>query len=131
MRFHARHKLLLMAHSPAAYRALGPVVAKATAGDLDERLDAYRKTFDAALAETPTRGRHVNVLQHIAGYFKRLATDEEREEMATLIADYERGLVPLDRPLTLLATRARQYEIQYLLNQVYLATPASGLPQSG
>lgn len=131
MRFHARHKLLLMAHSPAAYRALGRVVAEATPADLAERVAAYRAEFEAALAQPATRGRHVNALQHAAGYFKRIATEDEQRNLAAVIADYERGAVPLDGPLTLVRDRARQYQVQYLLDQVYLAPEAGAPSQSG
>lgn len=126
MRFHARHKLLLMAHSPAAYRALGPLVAAATPVDLAQRVAEYRSTFETALAQPATSARHVNVLQHIVGYFRRVATPEERVEMATAIADYERGLVALDVPVTLLARYANHYGLQYLIDQVYLERPIGG-----
>lgn len=126
MRFHARHKLLLMAHSPAAYRALGPLVAAATPLDLAERVAEYRSTFESALAQPATSARHVNVLQHVVGYFRRIATTEERAEMAEAIADYEQGLVALDVPVTMLARQAKHYGVQYLIDQVYLQTPRGG-----
>ncbi|HWI19370.1 MAG TPA: YbgA family protein [Vicinamibacterales bacterium] len=126
MRFHTRHKLLLMAHSPEAYRALGRMVAGATREDLAQRLGDYRTAFAAAIAEPPTRGRHVNVLQHIVGYFRDVATEQERRHMAAAIADYERSEAPLDTTVTLLAQYARQYGVRYLLDQVYLGSPQSG-----
>jgi uncharacterized protein YbgA (DUF1722 family) len=72
-----------------------------------------------ALAVPATRGRHVNVLQHMAGYFEA-ADAGSRRELASTIADYGRGLVPLVVPLTLVAHHARRHEVQYLLEQVYL-----------
>ncbi|HZI79599.1 MAG TPA: YbgA family protein, partial [Vicinamibacterales bacterium] len=64
-------------------------------------------------------GRHVNVLQHMAGYFDAVDADSRRE-LATTIADYGRGLVPLVVPLTLIAHHARRHDVRYLLDQVYL-----------
>jgi uncharacterized protein YbgA (DUF1722 family) len=132
MRFHARHKLLLMAHSPDAYRTLGPLVAAATPLDVAQRVADYRSTFEAALAQPATSARHVNVLQHIVGYFRRVATREEKAEMAAAIAAYQSGLVPLDLPVTMLARHAKNYGVQYLIDQVYLERPmgGSGLPTS-
>src|SRR5689334_19993830 len=62
VRFHSAHKLLVMAHSPAAYRALGSLVGSAASmarGDVERR---YTEQFLAALASAPTRGTHANVL---------------------------------------------------------------------
>jgi len=119
MRFHARHKLLLLAHAPAAYARLGRLVASAKGRAGRALLDEYATGFMAALAVLATRGRHVNVLQHMAGYFEAADADSRRELAAT-IADYGRGLVPLVVPLTLVAHHARRHEVRYLLDQVYL-----------
>ena len=120
MHFHARHKLLLLAHSPAIYRAMGSLVAMARPSQLAELMRAYRRSFMSALAAPATRPKHVNVLQHIAGYFKRSVSDQARREIAAAIADYQRELVPLVVPVTLLGHYARVHAVDYLLGQVYL-----------
>ena len=119
MRFHARHKLLLLAHVPAAYARLGRLVATAKGRVARGLFDEYATGFMEALAVPATRGRHVNVLQHMAGYFDAADADSRRELNAT-IADYGHGLVPLVVPLTLIAHHARRLEVAYLLEQVYL-----------
>ena len=58
----------------------------------------------AALTVRATRGRHVNVLAHLAGFFKRQLTGDERAELAEVIAEYRRGLVPLVVPITCSST---------------------------
>jgi uncharacterized protein YbgA (DUF1722 family)/uncharacterized protein YbbK (DUF523 family) len=119
MRFHARHKLQLLAHAPAAYARLGRLVASGKGRVARTLVDAYATGFMAALAVPATRGRHVNVLQHMAGYFDE-ADSGSRRELAATIADYGRGLVPLVVPLTLIAHHARRHGVEYLLDQVYL-----------
>jgi len=119
MRFHARHKLQLLAHAPAAYARLGRLVASAKGRVARALLDTYAAGFMEALAVPATRGRHVNVLQHMAGYFDE-ADAGSRRELAATITDYGRGLVPLVVPLTLVAHHARRHEVRYLLDQVYL-----------
>jgi len=119
MRFHARHKLLLLAHAPAAYATLGRLVASARGRVARALVDEYGDGFMQALAVPATRGRHVNVLQHMAGYFDGVDA-ASRRELAATIADYGRGLVPLVVPLTLIAHHARRHELQYLLDQIYL-----------
>jgi uncharacterized protein YbgA (DUF1722 family)/uncharacterized protein YbbK (DUF523 family) len=119
MRFHARHKLLLLAHLPTAYARLGRLVATAKGRVARGLFDQYATGFMEALAVPATRGRHVNVLQHMAGYFDAVDADSRRE-LNTSITDYGRGLVPLVVPLTLIAHHARRLEVAYLLDQVYL-----------
>ena len=119
MRFHARHKLLLLAHAPAAYARLGRLVAGAKGRVPRALFEQYAAGFMEALAVPATRGRHVNVLQHMAGYFDA-ADSGSRRELTESIADYGRGLVPLVVPLTLIAHYARRHEVSYLLEQVYL-----------
>lgn len=49
----------------------------------------------------PVCPEHVNMLQHIMGFFKaRLSPGEKRERLG-LIGDYGRGLFPLIVPVTL------------------------------
>jgi uncharacterized protein YbgA (DUF1722 family)/uncharacterized protein YbbK (DUF523 family) len=119
MRFHAGHKLLLLAHAPAAYARLGRLAASAKGRVPRALLDEYGEGFMQALATPASRGRHVNVLQHMAGYFDD-ADAASRRELAATIDDYGRGLVPLVVPLTLIVHHARRHEVQYLLDQVYL-----------
>jgi uncharacterized protein YbgA (DUF1722 family) len=119
MRFHTRHKLLLLAHAPAAYARLGRLVA-GTKGRVSHRLlDDYAGAFMAALSVVSSRGRHANVLQHMAGYFDAVDA-ASRAELASTIADYQRGLVPLVVPLTLIGHHARRHGVHYLLDQIYL-----------
>jgi uncharacterized protein YbgA (DUF1722 family) len=118
--FHTAHKLLLMAHSPAAYASLGRLVAAARQHSREELRRRYPEELMAALAKPATPGRHTNVLQHAFGYFSRTLAADERDEIATLIEDYPRGLVPLIVPITLLRHHVRRLDVAYLKGQVYL-----------
>ena len=120
IRFHTAHKLTLMAHSPEAYRELGRLVARARAlprRDLERR---YSSAFMGALAVLATRRRHVNALQHMAGYFKQALDRDSKAELLAAIDDYRRELVPLIVPMTLIRHHVRAQHISYLAGQVYL-----------
>ena len=52
------------------------------------------------LAVLGTRGKHVNVLQHLMGYLKKDLSSEDKQELLGLIEDYRQGLLPLIVPLT-------------------------------
>lgn len=117
--FHTAQKLALLAHSPEGYRKLGKLVAGVKGKPLAELGQAYAGLLMASLAVPATRGRHVNVLQHAAGYFKE-APAGERRELEEAIADFQRGHVPLVVPITLLRSAARRHAADYLLGQAYL-----------
>jgi uncharacterized protein YbgA (DUF1722 family)/uncharacterized protein YbbK (DUF523 family) len=120
VRFHAAHKLALLAHSPAAYQELGRLVARAAGIARAEVAAAYGEGFMRALSVVATTRRHVNVLQHMLGYFRDALDDESRAELAGAIADYGQGLVPLVVPVTLIRHQVRRCGIGYLAAQVYL-----------
>jgi uncharacterized protein YbgA (DUF1722 family)/uncharacterized protein YbbK (DUF523 family) len=123
--FHASIKLELMAHAPAAARQLGRLVAhldELSPGDAALR---YHQGVMQALALVPSRGRHVNVLQHVAGYFSSQLADDERRELCELIADYQGERAPRSTPLTLLRHHALRSRHPWLAQQTYLQKGAS------
>ena len=120
VRFHTAHKLTLLAHSPAGYAELGRLVAKAATLPRPALRSEYERQFMAALTVMATPRRHVNVLQHVLGYFKTCLDEETRRELAASIADYQQGLVPLVVPLTLVRHHVRRCGVDYLAGQVYL-----------
>jgi uncharacterized protein YbgA (DUF1722 family)/uncharacterized protein YbbK (DUF523 family) len=118
--FHARHKLLLMAHSEPHLRALGRLVARARQEPPAELLRQYTEGLLTGLGVKATTRKHTNVLQHAAGYLRDRLDQADRDELHGAIADYHQGLVPLIVPLTLLRHHVRRCAIAYLQDQVYL-----------
>ena len=118
--FHTAHKLILMAHSPEAYRRLGRLVARGRTlarRDLEGR---YTEMFMSALTAIATPRRHANVLQHMAGYFKDHLDRESKAELVIAIEDYRQSLVPLIVPITLFRHYVRLHKVSYLAGQLYL-----------
>ena len=118
--FHTAHKMSLLAHSPAAYTALGRMVAGA--GDLPrvQLRERYEHDFMQTMKIVSTPRRHTNVLMHMAGHLKGLVDPPSKAELMTCIEEYRRGLVPLVVPLTLLRHYVRLHDVAYLANQTYL-----------
>jgi uncharacterized protein YbgA (DUF1722 family)/uncharacterized protein YbbK (DUF523 family) len=127
--FHSREKLLVLAH--ADYRPLGRLVAsRAEYSKADWGLE-YQRLFLDALSRPATIKRHVNVLQHVAGYFRRGLDSVSRAEVAELIEAYRQRLVPLVVPLTLIRHHVRALGLPYLSQQSYLRGQPRGLsPQN-
>ncbi len=120
VRFHTAEKLLLLAHEPRAYQALGRLVARAKQLPRAELAASYGEGFMKALRVPATRGKVCNVLQHMAGYFKDRLDGDEKAELQETIADHQRGLVPLVVPLTLLRHHVRKLGAPYLEGQTFL-----------
>ncbi len=118
--FHTRHKLLIMAHSQQHYRQMGKLVAAGREYSPADLRTLYLTELMTALRLKTTVKKHVNVLQHIFGYFKRELQADEKQEMVELIENYRQGLVPLIVPLTLLNHYIRKYNQPYLQQQYYL-----------
>lgn len=118
--FHASHKLVLMAHSPARLTELGRLVANTRALPPAALRERYAAAFMRALGMRATRAKHANVLHHTLGYFKRHLDARDKAEIVALIDDYRLGRAPLVAPLALLRRHAAYHAIAYLAAQVYL-----------
>lgn len=125
--FHTAHELQLMAHSPAAYRELGRTVAGLEGTPRAAFREGYQAGFMAALAHMASPGRNAHVLQHAAGHLEKLLDPASRAELAGLIEDYRRGLLPLVVPITLIAHHSRRHDVAYLRGQTFLEPHPSEL----
>jgi uncharacterized protein YbgA (DUF1722 family)/uncharacterized protein YbbK (DUF523 family) len=118
--FHTREKLLLMAHSPQYYRRMGKLVADGRQMTPAALYDAYEQLLMTTLGLNTSRAKHVNVLQHILGYFKKQLSGDEKTEMLEILDHYRSGDLPLIVPVTLVNHYVRKYSQAYLAGQSYL-----------
>ena len=119
--FHTREKLLLMSHSPKHYSVMGKLVAQGKEMPIDRLYDEYERHFMAALTLKATPAKHMNVLQHILGYFKKDLSSDEKQELLDIIANYRKGALPLIVPVTLAKHYVSKYRQAYLSLQTYLS----------
>ncbi len=112
--FHARHKLQLLAHDPARYRAAGRVVAAAGPEV------AYRDLFLATMARPATLGRTANALQHAYSRIGRQLDRPRRLDLVARIEACRRGEEPLSVPVALLAHYASGGDFPWLAGQTFL-----------
>lgn len=118
--FHTRHKYLLMAHQLDLYRAMGRLVAGFDQSRAEDIATRYGELLMTSLRTRASRRTHSNVLEHMAGHFKRALGQAEKREMHELIAQYREGLVPLVVPMTLLKHHLLRHPDPFLLRQAYL-----------
>ena len=117
--FHRRHKLIIMAHCPSKTSFLGKMAAEA-GSDSALIQDEYIKVLMIELKKSATVKKHVNVLQHILGYFKQDLSTWEKEEILKIIEHYHQQFLPLVVPMTLLRHYIAKYNKEYLKDQHYI-----------
>jgi uncharacterized protein YbgA (DUF1722 family)/uncharacterized protein YbbK (DUF523 family) len=118
--FHTKHKLLILAHSPRHYQLMGKLVASQNSLAGKDIQKQYQDLLLEALKVRATSKKHVNVLQHMMGYFKEQLSGDEKTELLELINHYRDGYIPLVVPVTLISHYVRKYDEPYLGQQVYL-----------
>ena len=120
VKFHSRYKLVLMAHSPTAYKKMGQMVASIKEWDVDSFYYEYRQQFMDAIKNRASRKNKTNVLMHLQGYFKRSLTKDQKQELAALIMSYREGNQPILAPLALINHYLKEYPDPYLQLQTFL-----------
>lgn len=118
--FHTCHKLLLLSHSTEIYRQMGKLVAGTSEMKDKELFENYLALLVKGIRLRTTVAKHVNVLQHVLGYFKKQLSADEKQEVLGLIDNYRSRQLPLIVPITLLNHFVRKYDQDYLKQQVYL-----------
>lgn len=120
VRFHSEHKFIILSRGAHLLRELGRLVARAGSEPLEPLKDSYLAQLMEALRRRSSRGRHANVLQHLAGFIKQSLTGADKSEMQGVIDAYRHGTVPLVVPLTLLRHHLRRSPHPYVQAQRYL-----------
>lgn len=120
VRFHTVNKFLIQAKDEALYRQMGRVVGNAEKKPLREVMETYELLFKTAIAKKSSIKRNRNVLEHMAGFFKRMLTPGEKAMLHEQIDDYAAKLLTLMTPVSTIRFLAGKYEVQYLLDQTFL-----------
>jgi len=118
--FHTRHKLLILAHSQKHFRELGRMVARINQQRPEEFRLQYITLMMEGLRLLATPKKNTNVLLHIAGYFKKNLSSDEKKELLEIIGNYHEGFVPLIAPVILIMHYVRKFDEPYLKTQYYL-----------
>lgn len=118
--FHTRYKFLLQAKDEIRYRELGKIVGNQEKSPFNTVFESYETLFKTAIAQKSSIKRNCNVLEHMAGFFKRELSAGEKVTLHEQIKDYANKITPLITPLSTLQLFAKKYNTTYLLNQVFL-----------
>jgi len=117
-------KYLLMAFEPMGQKDLGRIVANHEGLPVDQVYAAYEKRLKLCLKHDLKPGKTINVLQHIAGYFSKDLSQEEKAYFGDQIQAYRDNKLPLPAILTLLYGWVIRFQQDYLSGQrIFQAYP--------
>ncbi len=117
--FHANHKYIFMSHHQSKARELGAMLAR-TKVKPEELANQYLECMTELLKIIATRKNHVNTLHHIQGYLKKNLDSDDKQELKSSIEDYQKGLLPLIVPITLLRHHFRRNPNDYITQSYYM-----------
>ncbi|MDD3325250.1 MAG: DUF1722 domain-containing protein [Sulfurospirillaceae bacterium] len=119
--FHTASKFLLQAKNEQNYRELGKIVANHESRDITTCLSEYGTIYLKTIAIKSSIKKTRNVLEHMAGFLKKVLHVNEKEMLHQLIQEYAEGIIPLITPMSILLMLAKKYDITYLLEQYFIS----------
>lgn len=111
----AKLKYLILSKSQPDYKAIRALFADHNWND--EKELQFRFYIQHALAEPAKKGDSLNAYQHIWGYFKNKATEEEQKKYLKLVANFS---LEQDGLLSFLQELSLKYQEKYLLQSQLL-----------
>lgn len=118
--FHSSYKYLIYAKSHHYYKSLGSTVANRAKKPLKEVLAVYKEGFLEAIALKGSINNTYNVLLHLVGYFKKLISKEEKEELLLACSEFKARIIPLIAVMKLFKLYVKRFDINYLAGQKFL-----------
>ncbi|ACG57102.1 Protein of unknown function DUF1722 [Hydrogenobaculum sp. Y04AAS1] len=118
--FHTRYKFMLMYYNQNIMRFLGRFVASSKNEDFNSVKDTYKKQFLKALNSKRKRLNHINVMEHIFGYFSRKLNNAERRHFMEVLKLFKEDKIDIFVPLYMLKSFAIRFGDEYILKQTYL-----------
>lgn len=117
--FHSDNKYLFMSYHPGVLKKMGRTIANHDHLPFDEVLKKYEADLHILLQKPSKPSAHVNVCQHIAGYFKKELNREEKEAFQSLLKQYSEEKVPLSAVISVLKSWVARFKSEYLKKQTY------------
>jgi len=119
--FQSHNKYLLMSYHQLNQKKLGKIVANHEKYSVEEVYKKYETLLKRTLKTPLQRGKNINMLMHILGYFKDELTANEKAYFLDVLEDYNKKNVSIRIPLAILRSWVVRFEEPYLLKQTIFA----------
>ena len=120
IRFHQKHKYLLMLYDPYNLKQMGNLIANWKNYGLNESVSRYVNLFYISLSERSNLNKHLNVIQHIYGHFSDKLSESERKHLLRMIEKFKDGKLYLESVLEYIKSFIYRFNDNYLGSQAYL-----------
>lgn len=119
VRFHATHKLLLMAYNQKLMRLLGRIVGNSEKRPAADLFKEYEPYLSQALSRPPRSASNINVLMHALGYFSDDLSKKEKALFLRTLESYRKGYLPRSAALSILKAWVVRFRNGYLEDQTF------------
>ncbi len=120
MKFHQKHKYLLMLYDPNSLKQMGNIVGNWKKYGLESTLKLYVEMFYKAFSKRSSIKKHVNVIQHILGHFSRKIPQSEKKHLQGMLEKFRNNLLYLEVLLEYIKGFIYRFDEEYLATQFYL-----------
>ena len=110
-----RYKYSVLERSPADYQAIRELLKDKSS----KHTILFYQTVERAMKQPENRGRALNALEHVWGYFSDVATPAETMQYVSRRDAYFNGDLPLEKVKKLLYRLSQKYRQDYLLGSYY------------
>ena len=111
----AKYKYLVLSKSAHAYNSIRQLLKDKKSPDAA----VFYKLIESALIRKQDIGAEINAAQHIWGYFKAEASDNEKKKFTMLIGEYSEGRTGCKSVKRFLFIMTAKYKKVYLHNSLY------------
>jgi len=111
----SRYKYLVLENSPTDYLEIRKLLKNKNAFPAIE----FYRLIEHALQNESIIGNSINTALHIWGYFKKIASNNEKERFSISIEMYKQGKIPIRKVKNILWNMVIKYKQTYLLNSYY------------
>jgi len=115
--YQSNNKYLFMALSPGHLKTLGKLVANHDKKSFEQVAEAYEDVLIKLLLSTMDRGKNINALLHVFGYFKESLSSEEKVYFLDTLDLYNQKKVPFSVLLGILRSWSIRFKVDYLMDQ--------------
>jgi len=119
VKFHSDNKFLLMTYSQDKMRILGKIIGEHKNNFDDIKLKYYDLLLEL-FSTVQKKSQIANVLMHMAGFFSKTNTSQEKVFFNESLLLYKEGRIPLTSILFIIKTWALKNKTDYILNQTIL-----------
>ena len=111
----AKYKYYVLSNSGKTYNEIRTLLKEKSKPSVKD----FYNLIEFALDEETTKYGQINAIQHMWGYFKKAATEAEKDKFLNLLEGYREDKKTLSFPKNYLFKLSQKYSVKYLLDSLY------------